>query len=940
MFLGDSASAERAMERLKQSQQQIEHGATTMGRKWTAAGDALIRKTAPIAVAIGGSAKAFGDFDSAMTQSTAIMGDISGPVRQKMEDAAKAIGRTTRFSAAEAAEGYFFLAAAGMDAEQSIAALPQVAAFAQAGMFDMARATDLATDAQSALGLSSDDAAENLEGLTRVTDVLVKANTLANASVEQFSEALTEKAGTAMKSVNMDIEEGVAVLGVFADQGIKGSAAGTAFTATLEGLTRGARTNRDEFERLGIQVYDTNGALRPMDQIVTQLERSLGGLSVEQQRAELAALGFNRQSQAGILALIGSSDALREYEGELRNAGGTVQEIAEKQLESFNAQMGLARDRIVTAAIDIGATVAPVLANLAGVVATGAEAFAGLPGPVRNTAVSLGMVAVAAGPVLKVGGSLLSTWGKVATALADAGGVATVFNRGMSTMVVGAANLVDGTSSLYRHLGNVARFMTGPWGLAIAGATLAIGAFVTAKREQRARIEEVIATLDDETGALTDNTNAWITNSLQESGALEHAATLGLAKGELTRALQGESDALAAVNAALEENLGKVGPAGDAAFRLTGIFRDRNHEITAAQEAWRAEAEEAASAEGKYLDVAHAIRDGLDPATADMIVRAQDAAAAAAEHSDAQSDLADEIDGTTESTDDLIDATQEYLDQVRAATDPVFALTNALGAVETAQDAYNEAVKEYGAESAEAKAASIELARSVARAEAAALNGELSFSDFEAQLRTWVTQGHLTEEQAAAIRDRVDEARTSAETFAAGDYAADVSADATGAFSTIAEVQRRLNQLGATVRIDGAGSLHAGVRHSGGVIDLASPGRWYGLAPNERVTVLEVGEEVLTADDPRHRRNVGGAVRYHTGGIAGRSPDPAAITRAGGGWGTDAVLAKLDAILMELRANGRRRIRLDVTTDDRGIVRVVERHLDARDRDAVAEARA
>jgi hypothetical protein len=81
-----------------------------------------------------------------------------------------------------------------LDAEASIAALPRVAQFAQAGMFDMSRATDLLTDAQSALGLTiRDDAVKNMENMIKVSDVLVRANTLSNATVEQFSTSLTTK---------------------------------------------------------------------------------------------------------------------------------------------------------------------------------------------------------------------------------------------------------------------------------------------------------------------------------------------------------------------------------------------------------------------------------------------------------------------------------------------------------------------------------------------------------------------------------------------------------------------------------------------------------------------------------------------------------------------------------------------------------------------------
>ena len=157
------------------------------------------------------------DFNRKMRSSLAIMGEVSTALRVDMKNAAFEAARATTFSAAQAAESYFFLASAGLSAEQSIASMSQVATFAQAGMFNLARATELATDAQSALGLTVKDPQENLKNLTHVTDVLVKANTLANASVEQFAMALTNKAAAAAKIVGMEIEEVVAVLAAFAD---------------------------------------------------------------------------------------------------------------------------------------------------------------------------------------------------------------------------------------------------------------------------------------------------------------------------------------------------------------------------------------------------------------------------------------------------------------------------------------------------------------------------------------------------------------------------------------------------------------------------------------------------------------------------------------------------------------------------------------------------
>jgi TP901 family phage tail tape measure protein len=317
------------------------------------------------AAAIGAIAvREFAKFDSALQQSIAIMGDVSDVMRKDMSDAAREVAKTTTFSAEQAAQSFYFLASAGLDAATSIEALPKVAAFAQAGMFDMARATDILTDAQSALGLTSDDAAENIVQLSRVSDVLVRAATLANTSVEQLGEALTEKAGAAMKAAGMEFEAGAAALAVFADSGVKGSAAGTKLTAVIASLATNSRTNADQFRRLGISVFDAEGNMRSMEGIVGDMERAFDGMTIEARNAELASLGLNRQALDGINLLMGQSDAMGTYTAAMKDAGGITDEVAGKQMQTFNAQLSLLKSLFTDAAIEIGGALVPALMSL------------------------------------------------------------------------------------------------------------------------------------------------------------------------------------------------------------------------------------------------------------------------------------------------------------------------------------------------------------------------------------------------------------------------------------------------------------------------------------------------------------------------------------------------------------------------------------------------
>ena len=361
-FLGDAKDLKRA----------IGESESAMGRMAKAAPKVAGAVTAAVGVA---SFNAFKNFDEAMVKSQAIMGDLTQNEMAAMEKAARAVGTSTTFSASQAAESFFFLASAGLDAEQSIGALPRVAAFAQAGAFDMALATDLLTDAQSALGLSVDDTAQNMENMQRVSDVLVKGNILANASVEQFSTALTNKAGPALRQVGKDVEEGVAVLAAFADQGIKGEQAGTLLGIVLRDLQTKAISNDDAFAKFGIRVFDSSGEMRNMADITADLENALAGMSDEQKKSTLNMLGFSDKSQGALSALVGTSGAIAEYEEQLRAAGGTTEDVADRQLSSISAQLDLAKSKVADLGISLGGFIAPHVVTFIDELTGGITAF-------------------------------------------------------------------------------------------------------------------------------------------------------------------------------------------------------------------------------------------------------------------------------------------------------------------------------------------------------------------------------------------------------------------------------------------------------------------------------------------------------------------------------------------------------------------------------------
>ena len=308
-------------------------------------------------------------FNKAMTSSQAIMLGLSQTMRKDMVDASIELARTSLFSADEIARSFFFLTSAGLDVKKSLAALPVVVKFAQAGMFDLSLATSLLTDAQSGMGLKSKDAAKNLENLVRVSDVLVRANQKADQTVEEFSLALTNKAAAAAKFYGIELEEVAAVLGVFADKNRKGEIGGTAFTIVLRDLTTKNIELREAFEAAGIQVFKTSGAMegamRPLADILDNINDKMKGLSVEAKKSAIMELGFTRRSLDFLTMILESGDEVRDKLAALNEASGTTAAVASKQMTAWNESIA----QVQATWIDFGNKFRPVTEGIAGVMA-------------------------------------------------------------------------------------------------------------------------------------------------------------------------------------------------------------------------------------------------------------------------------------------------------------------------------------------------------------------------------------------------------------------------------------------------------------------------------------------------------------------------------------------------------------------------------------------
>ena len=295
--------------------------------------------SAGLTAAGGFAVKAGMSFDSAMSQVAATMGTTVDQIGV-LSDVAKEMGATTAFSATEAAEALNYLALAGYDAATAADTLPAVLNLAAAGGMDLAYASDLATDAMSALGIEASNA-----NLTEFGDKMAMTASKANTSVAQLGEAILSVGGTA-KSLAGGTTELNTALGVLANRGIKGAEGGTHLRNVILALTAPTDKAAEAMKALGISATDSSGNMRPLNEILADFNTKMAGMS---EAAKTQALNeiFNKTDLAAVQGLLaGVGDEWDKLAGSISNAGGAMQTMADTQLDNLEGDITILKSAL------------------------------------------------------------------------------------------------------------------------------------------------------------------------------------------------------------------------------------------------------------------------------------------------------------------------------------------------------------------------------------------------------------------------------------------------------------------------------------------------------------------------------------------------------------------------------------------------------------------
>lgn len=301
-----------------------------------AAGNLISDLTKTAATKLAGLAKSSVsvgmNFDASMSQVAATMGTTVDQI-DNLTKVAKEMGSTTKFTATQAADALNYLALAGYDADKAAEVLPSVLNLAAAGGMDLAYASDLVTDAMASLNIEA-----NKQNVDDFGNKLAMAASKANANVSQLGEAILTVGGTAA-NLKGGTTELTTALGLLANVGIKGAEGGTHLRNIILSLQSPTDEAAKKMQKLGLSVYDSQGKMRGLNDILSDLNSAMNGMTQGQKDSIINQL-FNKTDLAAVNGLLAAQgEQWDTLAAQIDNADGAMGQMAETQIDNLQGAM-------------------------------------------------------------------------------------------------------------------------------------------------------------------------------------------------------------------------------------------------------------------------------------------------------------------------------------------------------------------------------------------------------------------------------------------------------------------------------------------------------------------------------------------------------------------------------------------------------------------------
>lgn len=363
-----------------------------MGGKISDLGGNLMKLSTPILLFTGYAVKASMDFEDGMARVQAVSGATESEL-ELLKEKAKEMGRTTKFSASESAEALGYMGMAGWKTQQMLDGLQGVMDLAAASGEDLALTSDIVTDAMTAFGLSA-------EKSTHFADVLAMASNASNTGVALLGESFKYVAPLC-GTLGYSIEDASVALGIMANNGIKGSQAGTALKDALVNMAKPTDNMAVIMDRYDLSLTNTDGSMKSLKEVMDMLREKMGDLD----EATLASAGaqlFGKEALSGMLSIIKASPS--DYDkltDAINNCNGTAKEMADIMNKTAKGQLTLLKSNMESLGISIGEKILPHINDLIKQLNDLIDWFGGLDESTQQAIIKFGLLTFASGGLLK-----------------------------------------------------------------------------------------------------------------------------------------------------------------------------------------------------------------------------------------------------------------------------------------------------------------------------------------------------------------------------------------------------------------------------------------------------------------------------------------------------------------------------------------------------------
>lgn len=385
-----------------------------VGNTISGVGTKLLPVTGAVAAAGTAAVKTAADFEASMSKVSAVSGATGGDL-EALSKKAREMGSKTKFSASEAAEAMNYMAMAGWKTSDMLGGIEGVMNLAAASGEDLATTSDIVTDALTAFGLSASDTGH-------FADVLAAASSNANTNVSMMGETFKYCAPIA-GSLGFSVEDTAEAIGLMANAGIKSTQAGTSLRTIMMNLSGDVKICGSAIGEVTVATTNADGSMRDLSDILADCRTGFSGLT-ESEKASAAESLVGKNAMSGFLALMNAGEGdINKLSGAIDNCDGTAQKMADTMNDNLAGQLTILKSQLQELAISFGEILLPAVKNIVGFLQGFVDVLNSMPDGVKETIVTIALIAAALGPVLIIVGKVISAVGTIMTIVPKVAGV-------------------------------------------------------------------------------------------------------------------------------------------------------------------------------------------------------------------------------------------------------------------------------------------------------------------------------------------------------------------------------------------------------------------------------------------------------------------------------------------------------------------------------------